>query len=196
MNPTPRDIGWIEVITGPMFSGKSEELIRRCRLATIAKQNVVVFKPAIDTRAGATEIVSRADVRLACVSVDRPTDIVKGAEHADVVGIDEGQFFNVDLVSACEELANAGKRVIVAGLDLDFRAEPFEAMARLMAMAEYVKKVLAICVVCGNPASRSQRLVESTSRFMVGDRETYEARCRRCFVPEGKGPHQEGLGID
>ncbi len=193
MNPTPKDSGWIEVICGPMFSGKTEELIRRCRLARIAKQRVQVFKPALDTRSGSTEIVSRADVRLASRSVGSAAEIPSLAVDADVVGIDEGQFFGNELVEACNELADSGKRVIVAGLDLDFRAEPFENMARLMATAEYVEKVLAICMQCGNPASRSQRLVASTNRFVVGDTETYEARCRRCYVKEKPGPHQEDL---
>ncbi len=193
MNPTPKDSGWVEVICGPMFSGKTEELIRRCRLARIARQKVQVFKPALDTRSGAAEIVSRADVRLASHSVSSASEIPVLAAHADVVGIDEGQFFGDELVEACNALADAGKRVIVAGLDLDYRAEPFENMARLMATAEYVEKVLAICMQCGNPASRSQRLVDSINRFVVGDKETYEARCRRCYIKEKPGPHQEDL---
>ncbi len=195
VRPTPKDAGWLEVICGPMFSGKTEELIRRCRLARIAQQEVRVFKPAMDTRSGETEIVSRSDVRLSCVSVANATEIPHLARDADVVGIDEGQFFGEELVEVCEALADAGKRVIVAGLDLDFRARPFENMATLMAKAEYVDKVLAICVVCGNPASRSQRLVESESRFVVGDREAYEARCRRCHEADSPGPKQEDLPL-
>ena len=195
VRPTPKDAGWLEVISGPMFSGKTEELIRRCRLARIAQQEVMVFKPAMDTRWGQTEIVSRSDVRLASISVPEARDILEMARDADVVGIDEGQFFGMDLVDVCETLADEGKRVIVAGLDLDFRGRPFENMAFLMAKAEYVDKVLAICVRCGNPAGRSQRLVPSESRYVVGDREAYEARCRRCHEPDSPGAKQEDLPL-
>ncbi len=196
MHPTPQDVGWIEVVVGSMFSGKTEELIRRCRLAQIAKRKVMIFKPAMDNRFATTEIVSRADVRLPCRSVNSSQDILEIAEDATVVGIDEAQFFDRGLVKVCEHLANRGKRVIVAGLDQDFRGEPFTLVARMMAVAEYVKKVLAICVVCGNPANRSQRIVASTSRIVVGDTDVYEARCRKCFVPDTPGPHQEALPLN
>ena len=195
MHPTPKDVGWIEVVVGSMFSGKTEELIRRCRLAQIAKREVLVFKPAMDKRFAEKEIVSRADVRLPCRAVSTAQEIRSAAGEATVVGVDEAQFFDEDLVAVCEELANSGKRVIVAGLDQDFRGEPFKVVAHLMSVAEYVKKVLAICVVCGNPANRSQRIVASTSRIVVGDTDVYEARCRKCFVPDTPGPHQEDLPL-
>lgn len=193
MHPTPRDVGWIEVITGSMFSGKSEELIRRLRLATIARQKVLVFKPHVDNRFAETEIVSRADVRLECRTVQSAQEIFDLVDDTTVVGIDEAQFFDLELVRVCEALANAGRRVIVAGLDQDFRGEPFETMATLLCVAEFVDKVLAICVQCGNPANRSQRIVSATSRIVVGDTDVYEARCRKCFVPEAPGPLQADL---
>jgi thymidine kinase len=193
MHPTPRDVGWIEVITGSMFCGKTEELIRRLRLARIARQRVRVFKPKLDDRFAETEIVSRADVRLECISVESPREIFDRVADATVVGIDEAQFFDMELVRVCEALATAGRRVLVAGLDQDFRGEPFETMATLLCVAEFVDKVHAICVQCGNPANRSQRLVESTSRIVVGDTDAYEARCRKCFVPDAPGPLQADL---
>ncbi len=193
MHPTPRDVGWIEVITGSMFCGKTEELIRRLRLARIARQRVLVFKPKLDDRFAETEIVSRADVRLECNSVESPREIFERVADATVVGIDEAQFFDMELVRVCEALATAGRRVLVAGLDQDFRGEPFETMATLLCVAEFVDKVHAICVQCGNPANRSQRLVESTSRIVVGDTDAYEARCRKCFVPDAPGPLQADL---
>ncbi len=195
MHPTPKDVGWIEIIVGSMFSGKTEELIRRCRLSQIAKKKVMIFKPAMDNRFSETAIVSRADVRLPCRSVSTAQEILDAVDSASVVGIDEAQFFDRDLVKVCEHLANGGKRVIVAGLDQDFRGEPFKLVAHIMSVAEYVEKVLAICVVCGNPANRSQRIVASTSRIVVGDTDVYEARCRKCFVPETPGPHQEALPL-
>lgn len=196
MHPTPRNVGWIEVVVGSMFSGKTEELIRRLRLARIAKQNVLVFKPKLDDRFATTEIVSRADVRLECKVVEDSKEILEQAGDATVVGIDEAQFFDPGLPDVCEQLANRGVRVIVSGLDQDFRGEPFEVVARLLAVGEYVEKVLAICVQCGNPANRSQRIVASTSRIVVGDTDVYEARCRKCFVPEAPGPRQEPLPLD
>ena len=195
MHPTPRNVGWIEVVVGSMFSGKTEELIRRLRLARIAKQNVLVFKPKLDDRFATTEIVSRADVRLECKVVEDSKEILEQAGDATVVGIDEAQFFDPGLPDVCEQLANRGVRVIVSGLDQDFRGEPFEVVARLLAVGEYVEKVLAICVKCGNPANRSQRIVASTSRIVVGDTDVYEARCRKCFVPEAPGPRQEPLPL-
>jgi thymidine kinase len=193
MHPTPRDVGWIEVITGSMFCGKTEELIRRLRLARIARQQVMVFKPKLDDRFSETEIVSRADVRLECLAVESPREIFDRVGDATVVGVDEAQFFDMELVRVCEALANAGRRVLVAGLDQDFRGEPFETVATLLCVAEFVDKVHAICVQCGNPANRSQRLVKSTSRIVVGDTDAYEARCRRCFVPDAPGPLQADL---
>lgn len=193
MHPTPRDVGWIELVTGSMFSGKTEELIRRARLAKIARQKVLVFKPRIDDRFAEREIVSRADVRLDCRTVETAQEVFEQADDATVVCVDEAQFFGVELVRVCEALANAGRRVIVAGLDQDFRGEPFETMATLFCVAEYVDKMLAICVRCGNPANRSQRIVQSTSRIVVGDTDVYEARCRKCFVADAPGPLQADL---
>ncbi|MFH2006859.1 MAG: thymidine kinase [bacterium] len=195
MHPSPENVGWIETIVGSMFSGKTEELIRRLRLAKIARQRVLVFKPKLDDRFATTEIVSRADVRLDCRAVEKAPEMLDKVGDATVVGIDEAQFFDVELVRVCESLANAGRRVIVAGLDQDFRGEPFETVSTLMAVSEYVDKVLAICVKCGNPANRSQRIVSSTSRIVVGDTDVYEARCRKCFVPEAPGPLQADLPL-
>lgn len=192
---SPQNTGWIEVVVGSMFSGKTTELIRRLRLAKIAKQNVLVFKPKLDDRFATTEIVSRADVRLECRAVEQASDIYGKAGEATVVGIDEAQFFDMELVRVCEALANAGRRVIVAGLDQDFRGEPFETVATLMAVAEFVDKVMAICVKCGNPANRSQRIVSSSKRIVVGDTDAYEARCRKCFVPDAPGPIQADLPL-
>jgi len=176
----PRDIGWIEVVCGCMFSGKTEELIRRLRRAQIAKQKVAIFKPRIDKRYSAEHIVSHSDQSLVSTVVDDASDILKLAADAQVVGVDEGQFFKQNLVEVCEALANNGKRVIVAGLDQDYRGKPFEPMPQLLAVAEYITKTLAICVVCGNPADRTQRTTSSSERVVVGAKDMYEARCRRC----------------
>jgi thymidine kinase len=146
---SPRDIGWIEVIAGCMFSGKTEELIRRIRRAEIARQKVIIFKPKIDTRYSADHIVSHSDAKLISTSVDRAVDIPSLVGDAQVVGIDEAQFFDESLVNIAEELANAGKRVIIAGLDQDYRGKPFEPMPHLLAIAEYITKTLAICVLSG-----------------------------------------------
>jgi thymidine kinase len=180
---TPKGTGWIEVIAGCMYSGKTEELIRRIRRAQIAKQSVAIFKPRIDDRYSADQIVSHSDARLASTVVEDATQILQLASEAQVVGIDEGQFFKANLVDVCEELANQGKRVIVAGLDQDFRGKPFEPIPQLLAIAEYITKTLAICVICGNPADRTQRTTKNTERIVVGATDVYEARCRRCFEP-------------
>jgi thymidine kinase len=176
--------GWIEVITGSMFSGKSEELIRRLRRAQIAKQQVQIFKPCIDDRYGDDHIVSHSEMRIpseAARSSDELMRLVK--DETEVVGIDEGQFFDAKLPAACNTLANGGKRVIVAGLDQDYLGRPFDPMPQLLAIAEYITKTLAICVVCGEPANHTQRLVASSDRVLVGASGLYEARCRRCFDP-------------
>jgi thymidine kinase len=162
--------GWIEVIAGSMFSGKSEELIRRLRRAQIAKQRVQIFKPALDNRYADDAIVSHSEM----VAAD-----------TEVVGIDEAQFFDAELPAACIKLANSGKRVIVAGLDQDYLGKPFEPIPQLLAIAEYITKTLAICMVCGGPANHTQRLVASQERVLVGASGTYEARCRHCWKPEG-----------
>ena len=176
--------GWIEVIVGCMFSGKSEELIRRLRRAQIAKQRVQVFKPTIDTRFSAQDIVSHSEQRIQSEPVATSRMLLdKVARDTEVVGIDEGQFFDLELPMICNTLADNGKRVIVAGLDQDYLGKPFEPMPQLLAIAEYITKTHAICMVCGNPASHTQRLVPSGDRVLLGATGLYEARCRACFVP-------------
>ena len=175
--------GWIEVIAGSMFSGKTEELIRRIRRAQIAKLKVAVFKPRIDTRYSIDRIVSHSDISIPSMVVDNAKQILELAKDAQVVGIDEAQFFDMDLVDVCEQLANEGKRVIVAGLDQDYRGKPFEPMPQLLAIAEYITKTHAICVVCGYPASNTQRKIKAGERIVVGASDIYEARCRKCFEP-------------
>jgi thymidine kinase len=178
-------VGWIEVITGSMFSGKSEELIRRLRRAQIARQKVQIFKPRFDDRYGQDHIVSHSEMRIPSETVSNSKELLDrvGAD-TEVVGVDEGQFFDLDLPAVCSALADRGKRVIVAGLDQDYLGKPFEPMPQLLAIAEYITKTLAICMVCGNPANHTQRLVASSDRYLVGAQGTYEARCRRCFDPK------------
>lgn len=176
----PKDMGWIEVICGPMFSGKSEELIRRLRRAEIARLKVAIFKPEIDDRYAAGHIVSHSAQRIPSTPVKTAGEILEKAQDAQVIGIDEAQFFNMTLVDVCQQLADSGKRVIVAGLDQDYRGQPFEPIPQLLAVAEYITKTLAICVKCGNPASRTQRLSKDSARVVVGAEDIYEARCRYC----------------
>ena len=183
LHNVPRNTGWIEVVCGCMFSGKTEELIRRARRAEIAKQKVAIFKPRIDNRYSAQHIVSHSEQSLTSTVVDDASEILALSKDAQVVGVDEGQFFKTNLVEVCEQLANQGKRVIVAGLDQDYRGKPFEPMPQLLAVAEYITKTLAICVVCGNPADRTQRKTQSADRVLVGAKDIYEARCRHCFEP-------------
>ena len=173
--------GSIEVIVGSMYSGKTEELIRRLRRAQIARQRVEIFKPDIDNRYAKDAIVSHSDLRIPSRSVRKAADILRHAHEAQVIGIDEGQFLGRELLPVVEKLARMGKRVIVAGLDQDYRARPFEPMPDLLAIAEYITKTLAICVVCGAPANRTYRKVQRAGRVVVGGTEIYEARCRRCF---------------
>jgi thymidine kinase len=181
--------GWIEVIVGSMFSGKSEELIRRLRRAQIARQKVQIFKPLIDRRYADDHIVSHSEMRIESCAVPSSSALLdKVAPDTDVVGIDEGQFFDQELPMICDTLANQGKRVIVAGLDQDYLGKPFEPMPQLLAIAEYITKTHAICMVCGNPANHTQRLVASGDRVLVGAQGLYEARCRRCFDPLLAGP--------
>ena len=176
--------GWIEVITGSMFSGKSEELIRRLRRAQIARQKVQIFKPKFDNRFSDGEIVSHSAMRMSSDNVASSADLLREVEaETEVVGIDEGQFFDDGLPAVCNQLADAGKRVIVAGLDQDYLGKPFEPMPQLLAIAEYITKTLAICMVCGSPANHTQRLVASSDRLLLGAQGTYEARCRACFDP-------------
>ena len=177
--------GWLEVITGSMFSGKSEELIRRLRRAQIARQNVQIFKPLVDSRYSDGHIVSHSDMRIASRAVANSDELVRAVDdETEVVGIDEGQFFDQNLPAACNTLAGRGLRVIVAGLDQDYLGRPFEPMPQLLAIAEYITKTLAICVVCGDPANHTQRLVASSDRVLVGATGIYEARCRHCFDPK------------
>jgi len=181
----PKDTGWIEVITGCMFSGKTEEMIRRLRRAQIAKQQVKIFKPKIDTRFAEDSIVSHSEQSLPSIQINDINDIIELSVDAQVIGIDEAQFFSEDIINVCTELANKGKRVIVAGLDQDYRGIPFEPIPHLLAIAEYITKSLAICVECGNPADKTQRKTTSSERVIVGASDIYEARCRKChYIPE------------
>jgi thymidine kinase len=176
--------GWIEVIAGSMFSGKSEELIRRLRRAQIARRKVQIFKPKIDNRFGEGHIISHSDMRIASEDLASSRDLLdRILPDTEVVGIDEGQFFDVELPAVCNTLADQGRRVIVAGLDQDYLGKPFEPMPQLLAIAEYITQTLAICMVCGSPANHTQRLVASSERVLVGAQGTYEARCRACFDP-------------
>ena len=176
--------GWIEVVTGSMFSGKSEELIRRLRRAQIANQKVQIFKPLIDNRFSENHIVSHSEMRIESVAVNTARELLERVDaDTEVVGIDEGQFFDAELPAVCTALADQGKRVIVAGLDQDYLGKPFEPIPQLLAIAEYITKTLAICMVCGAPANHTQRLVASSERVLVGAQGTYEARCRHCFDP-------------
>ena len=193
-----RKTGWIEVICGSMFSGKTEELIRRLRRARIARQQTQVFKPTLDERYSNDEVVSHNENSVTTTPVDTPAEIRRLVSDADVVGIDEAQFFDEDLVPVCQVLADEGHRVIVVGLDTDYRAEPFDPMPQLMAVAEHVTKLHAVCVVCGAPANHSQRIVPGEDRVLVGATEAYEPRCRQCFEPEPvtvtrPRPHTEAL---
>src|SRR3954464_4556776 len=176
--------GWIEVITGSMFSGKSEELIRRLRRAQIAKRKVQIFKPQIDNRYGEDHIISHSEMRIASVNLSSSRELLDQVlVDTEVVGIDEGQFFDAELPAVCNTLADQGKRVIVAGLDQDYLGKPLEPMPQLLSIAEYITKTLAICMVCGSPANHTQRLVASGDRVLVGAGGMYEARCRVCFDP-------------
>ena len=182
-------VGWIEVIAGSMFSGKSEELIRRLRRAKIARQKVQVFKPLIDSRFSDNHIVSHSEMRHESSNIHSAMEIMAKVEpDTEVVGIDEGQFFDDQLVNVANELAGRGIRVIIAGLDQDYTGKPFEPMPQLLAIAEYITKTHAICMKCGQPANYSQRTFESEERVAVGASDKYEARCRACFVPHADSP--------
>ena len=178
--------GWIEVVSGPMFSGKSEELIRLLRRAAIARQRVQVFKPALDDRFDSNDVVSHSQWRIPCETVERAGEILARLDpRTEVVGVDEAQFFDSDLTTVCSHIANLGKRVIVAGLDMDYRGVPFGPMPELLAMAEEVRKIHAICSRCGAPAAYTQRLTEDEEQVVVGAADKYEARCRKGHEPEG-----------
>ena len=185
MHAFPQDVGWIEVICGSMFSGKTEELIRRLKRAQIAKKQVQVFKPQIDTRYDEVKVVSHSSQKIDSRPIQRAEEILQSLDpRTEVVGIDEVQFFGMELLPVVEALARKGLRVICAGLDQDYQGKPFEPMPQLLAVAEFITKELAICVVCGNPANRSQRIVSARDRVVVGAAGDYEARCRRCHVVE------------
>jgi thymidine kinase len=181
--------GWIEVISGSMFSGKSEELIRRLRRAKIARQKVQVFKPDIDSRYSNDHIVSHSEMRHESANSKSATEVLAKVElDTEVVGIDEGQFFDNELVNVANQLARRGVRVIIAGLDQDYTGKPWEPMPQLLAVAEYITKTHAICMKCGQPANYTQRTFESEERVAVGGEGMYEARCRACFVPHADAP--------
>jgi thymidine kinase len=186
------EMGWIEVICGPMFSGKSEELIRRLRRAEIARQALQIFKPSIDDRYHETRIVSHSRSSIEAHAIKDSSEIARLVRSdTRVVGIDEAQFFDVGIVEVAERLANGGMRVVLAGLDQDYTGKPFEPMPQLMAVAEYVTKTLAICTRCGAPACRTQRLTAGGARVQVGAAEAYEARCRNCHSPRAEATTAE-----
>jgi len=178
------NIGWIEVICGPMFSGKSEELIRRLRRATIARKRVQVFKPALDDRYSLDEIVSHGDMRMKSEVVENAAGILAKLDwRTEVIGVDEANFLGTGLVDVVTRLADSGKQVVISGLDTDYMGRPFSPMPELLCLAESITKMLAICMRCGNPAKHTQRLVASDELIVVGAAGMYEARCRRCFEP-------------
>ncbi|MBB3701685.1 thymidine kinase [Alloprevotella rava] len=183
--------GHIEVICGSMFSGKTEELIRRLKRAQFARQNVEIYKPTIDTRYSEENVVSHDSNYIKSMPVDAPESILLLASDAEVVGIDEAQFFDETLVDVCKKMADAGKRVIVAGLDMDFLGTPFGPMPALMAIAEDVTKVHAICVRCGNLAQFSHRIVKGEKQVMLGEKDEYEPLCRNCFNKALNAHHHE-----
>lgn len=181
VNSANQRTGWLEVICGSMFSGKTEELIRRMRRAQIANQQVEIFKPALDTRYSEDSIVSHNQNSIPSRAVNSSQQIPLLAGGVQVVGIDETQFFDEGIIQVSRELANNGARVIIAGLDMDFRGKPFGPMPQLLAMAEFVTKVHAICQVCGSLANYSYRLKEEKNTVLLGEKDAYEPRCRHCF---------------
>jgi len=181
MKGSPKNSGWIEVICGPMFSGKTEELIRRLVRAQFAKQKVAIFKPKTDNRYSDDYIVSHNKRKIKSIILKSSKQIYDYKNKADVFGIDEAQFFDNDLINVCNDLAKLEKRVVVAGLDKDYASKAFGPIARLMVDAEYVTKVNAICMVCGDPASFTQRISTEKDLVVVGETDKYEARCRKCF---------------
>lgn len=173
--------GWLEVICGSMFSGKTEELIRRLKRAEIAQMKVIIFKPKIDNRYDETSVVSHDDNKIESIPIENPKDIIELSKGLDVVGIDEVQFFSDEIIEVCNTLANKGVRVVVAGLDMDFAGVPFHPMPSLMATAEYVTKVHAICMGCGDVAQYSNRISEGSQKILLGEKNDYQALCRTCF---------------
>lgn len=181
MNIINQKTGWIELICGSMFSGKTEELIRRIRRAEYAKQKVLVFKPAMDDRYDENNIVSHSNMQAPSIPINEASEIYAHLqEDTQIIAIDEAQFFDESIVGICNDLADQGYRVIVAGLDQDYKGSPFGSIPQLMAIAEYVTKNLAICMICGNPANRTQRTIHKDGQILVGSTEAYEARCRNC----------------
>ncbi|QDA59602.1 thymidine kinase [Hymenobacter jejuensis] len=187
--------GWIEVVCGSMFSGKTEELIRRLNRAKIARQQVEIFKPALDTRYHEHDVVSHNANSIRSTPVALPQEMLLLASGCDVVGVDEAQFFDESLVDVCVQLANRGTRVIVAGLDMDYMGKPFGPVPALMAVAEYVTKVHAVCVRCGEIASYSFRIAASEDQILLGETDSYEARCRHCFLEGMKGKSPEAASV-
>jgi len=184
MNAMRGNLGWIEVVCGPMFSGKSEELIRRLRRAEIARQRVQIFKPAIDERYSSDHIVSHNSTRIHSLGVSSAAEVEAKLDlRTEVIGIDEAQFLGEGVVEFVVRLADMGKRIIIAGLDTDYLGRPFHPMPELLAVADEITKTLAICMQCGNPAKHTQRLIGSEDLIVVGAAGMYEARCRRCFEP-------------
>lgn len=176
--------GWIEVICGSMFSGKTEELIRRLNRARIARQKVEVFKPAMDKRYDENDVVSHDDNKASSIPVENASQILFYADDFEVVGIDEAQFFGDELVTVCNQLAEKGKRVVVSGLDMDYQGKPFGPIPQLLAVAEYVTKVHAICIRCGSLANYSHRTVPDDKLVVLGETDAYEPLCRKCFVSD------------
>jgi len=192
LNFAKGNLGWIEVICGPMFSGKSEELIRRLRRAVIARQRVQVFKPRIDQRYSDDHIISHSDFKIASESVKDFQDLESRLDlRSDVIGIDEAQFLGEGMIDLAVRLADMGKRIIIAGLDTDYLGRPFHPIPELLAVADEIQKTLAICMRCGNPGKHTQRLVESEELVVVGAAGMYEARCRRCFEPNLANLHKQ-----
>jgi thymidine kinase len=192
LNFAKGNLGWIEVICGPMFSGKSEELIRRLRRAEIARQRVQVFKPRIDQRYSDDQIISHSDFKIASESVKDFQDLESRLDlRSDVIGVDEAQFLGEGMIDLAVRLADMGKRVIIAGLDTDYLGRPFHPIPELLAVADEIQKTLAICMRCGNPGKHTQRLVESEELVVVGAAGMYEARCRRCFEPNLANLHKQ-----
>ena len=177
----PKNSGWIELICGPMFSGKTEELIRRLVRAQFAKQEVAIFKPKTDNRYSDDYIVSHNKRKIKSIILESSDEIYEYKDKADVFGIDEAQFFDTNLIYVCNDLAKSGKRVVIAGLDKDYAAKAFGPIQQLIVDAEYVTKVNAICMVCGDPASFTQRISSEKDLVVVGETDKYEARCRKCF---------------
>lgn len=173
--------GWIEVVCGSMFSGKTEELIRRLRRAKIANQNVAIYKPTIDIRYDETKVVSHNATSIDAIPIAHSSELLNIDKDINVLGIDEAQFFDLGLTDVCQELAERDVRVIIAGLDMDYRGVPFGPMPHLLAVAEYITKVHAICVHCGNLATHSYRLSKDDELVMLGEKQEYEPRCRTCY---------------